>query len=80
MYTFMKILSFIICRLPIRCRRALGRGLGYFFWTFVPKGRKILAQASPRLLLRFLALFLITSEDVSLERFLLREWIPAQLR
>lgn len=44
MYTFMKILSFIICRLPIRCRQALGRGLGYFFWTFVPKGRKILAQ------------------------------------
>ncbi len=44
MYTFMKILSFIICRLPIRCRQALGRGLGCFFWIFVPKERKILAQ------------------------------------
>ena len=44
MYTFMKCLSWIICHIPEGCRRALGTFLGAFFWTFVPKKRKVLAQ------------------------------------
>ena len=44
MYTFMKVLSWIICHLPDGARRTLGRFLGWFFWTFVPKKRKKLAQ------------------------------------
>ena len=44
MYTFMKVLSWIICHLPDGARRALGHFLGWFFWTFVPKKRKKLAQ------------------------------------
>ena len=43
MYTFMKILSWIICHLPEGVRRALGHFLGWFFWTFVPRKRKRLA-------------------------------------
>ena len=44
MYTFMKCLSWIICHLPGGCCRSLGIFLGSFFWTFVPKKRKVLAQ------------------------------------
>ena len=44
MYRFMKILSFLICHLPVSWQQALGRGMGVFFWTFVPKRRKVLAQ------------------------------------
>ena len=44
MYTFMKVLSWIICHLPDGARRTLGHFLGWFFWTFVPKKRKKLAQ------------------------------------
>lgn len=44
MYRFMKILSFLVCHLPVSWQQALGRGLGIFFWTFVPKRRKVLAQ------------------------------------
>jgi KDO2-lipid IV(A) lauroyltransferase len=44
MYTFMKILSFIICHVPEYVRRGLGTFLGAFFWTFVPGKRKKLAQ------------------------------------
>lgn len=44
MYTFMKILSFLICHMPKSLCRGLGRFLGIFFWTFVPKKRKKLAQ------------------------------------
>jgi len=44
MYTFMKILSFIICHVPECVRRGLGTFLGAFFWTFVPGKRKKLAQ------------------------------------
>lgn len=45
MYTFMKCLSFLICHLPIGLRKKLGSFLGAFFWTFVPKKRKRLAQS-----------------------------------
>lgn len=44
MYTFMKCLSFLICHLPTALRHQLGSFLGAFFWTFVPKKRKVLAQ------------------------------------
>ena len=44
MYTFMKVLSFIICHVPEFVRRGIGSFLGVFFWTFVPKKRKLLAQ------------------------------------
>ena len=44
MYTFMKILSFLICHMPACMCHGLGRFLGSFFWTFVPKKRKKLAQ------------------------------------
>ncbi len=44
MYTFMKILSFLICHMPKSLCRRLGHFLGIFFWTFVPKKRKKLAQ------------------------------------
>lgn len=44
MYTFMKCLSFLICHLPASLRRQVGSFLGAFFWTFVPKKRKQLAQ------------------------------------
>ena len=44
MYTFMKVLSWIICHLPDGARRTMGHFLGWFFWTFVPKKRKKLAQ------------------------------------
>ena len=44
MYRFMKCLSWIICHLPASGRRNLGQFLGWFFWTFVPKKRKILAR------------------------------------
>ncbi len=44
MYTFMKCLSFVICRLPSVLRRHFGGFLGCFFWTFVPEKRKRLAQ------------------------------------
>lgn len=44
MYTFMKVLSWIICHLPECMRRGLGTFFGWFFWTFVPKKRKLLAQ------------------------------------
>mgnify|MGYP000588615820 CR=1 FL=1 len=43
MYTFMKCLSWIICHIPEGCRGP-GTFLGAFFWTFVPKKRKVLAQ------------------------------------
>ena len=44
MYTFMKFLSCIICHVPEFIRRGIGSFLGIFFWTFVPKKRKVLAQ------------------------------------
>lgn len=44
MYTFMKCLSFFICHVPESFRRGIGSFLGWFFWTFVPKKRKLLAQ------------------------------------
>ena len=44
MYTFMKCLSWIICHLPDGCCRSLGIFFRFFFWTFVPKKRKVLAQ------------------------------------
>lgn len=44
MYTFMKCLSFLICHMPEGMRHGLGSFLGAFFWTFVPKKRKTLAQ------------------------------------
>ena len=44
MYTFMKILSFLICHMPQSLCHGLGSFLGIFFWTFVPKKRKKLAQ------------------------------------
>ena len=44
MYTFMKCLSFLICHIPFFMRRGLGSFFGAFFWTFVPKKRKILAR------------------------------------
>lgn len=44
MYTFMKILSFLICHMPRGMAHGLGTFLGAFFWTFVPKKRKKLAQ------------------------------------
>lgn len=44
MYTFMKLLSWFICHVPESFRRGIGSFLGVFFWTFVPKKRKLLAQ------------------------------------
>lgn len=44
MYTLMKCLSFFVCHVPFSVRRAFGTFIGWFFWTFVPKKRKILAQ------------------------------------
>lgn len=44
MYTLMKILSFLICHMPQSLCHGLGSFLGIFFWTFVPKKRKKLAQ------------------------------------
>lgn len=44
MYRFMKCLSWLICHIPESWRRKLGHFLGIFFWTFVPKKRKVLAQ------------------------------------
>lgn len=44
MYTFMKCLSFLICHIPFFMRRGLGSFFGAFFWTFVPKKRKVLAR------------------------------------
>lgn len=44
MYIFMKILSFLICHMPVYMCHGLGYFLGSFFWTFVPKKRKKLAQ------------------------------------
>lgn len=44
MYTFMKVLSWIICHVPEAVRRGMGTFIGWFFWTFVPKKRKKLAQ------------------------------------
>ena len=31
MYRFMKILSFLVCHLPVSWQQALGRGMGVFF-------------------------------------------------
>lgn len=44
MYTFMKCLSFLVCHMPFFMRRSFGNFLGWFFWTFVPAKRKVLAQ------------------------------------
>lgn len=44
MYIFMKCLSYFICHVPETIRRGIGSFLGIFFWTFVPKRRKLLAQ------------------------------------
>ena len=40
----MKILSWLICLLPLKFALILGRGLANFAWLFVPAKRKILAQ------------------------------------
>jgi KDO2-lipid IV(A) lauroyltransferase len=40
----MKCLSYVICHVPETIRRGIGSFLGIFFWTFVPKRRKLLAQ------------------------------------
>ena len=44
MYILMKCLSFLLCHLPLSWSHAFGRWLGHFFWAFVPKKRKLLAQ------------------------------------
>ncbi|KMO86707.1 phosphatase [Megasphaera cerevisiae DSM 20462] len=44
MYTFLKCLSFIICHISEGMRHRAGNFLGWIFWIFVPRKRKILAQ------------------------------------
>lgn len=44
MYRFMKLFSWIVCRLSRKKRQVLGTFLGELFWLLVPKKRKRLAK------------------------------------
>lgn len=43
-YCFMKVLSWLVCRLPRGAAEVLGRGLARALWPFVPRKRKLLAK------------------------------------
>ena len=42
-YRLLKIMGWAACRLSPSGAETMGRGLGHFFWTFVPPKRKKLA-------------------------------------
>ena len=47
-YYFLKALGFLACLLPRRAADAIGWGLGYIAWPFIPRGRRRLAQENIR--------------------------------
>ena len=47
-YYILKALGFLACLLPRRAADAIGWGLGYIAWPFIPRGRRRLAQENIR--------------------------------